>query len=117
MTDKDNILVERFFQTHPLPQPADEAFVQRVVRCLPQRRRRLADRLWGVCCTVAIVVVFVWADGLALLKAGVGNLLGDLVGCLACVRTAPSSPVLFVACLLLLGGFGMYRLIAAGSRL
>ncbi len=111
MTDNDNKLVEQFFQTHQLPLPdVDNAFTQRVMSQLPKQRTYLLNRLWTVACVIAIVVAFVWMHGLTLLKTGIGNMLGDLLGFWACVHTNPSSPILLVACLVLMGGAGVYKL-------
>lgn len=111
MTDNDNKLVEQFFQTHQLPLPdADAAFTQRVMSQLPKQRAYLLNRLWTVACSAAIVVAFVWMHGLTLLKTGIVNMLGDLLGCWACVQTNPSSPILLVACLVLMGAVGVYKL-------
>lgn len=111
MTDNDNKLVEQFFQTHQLPLPdVDNAFTQRVMYQLPKQRAYLLNRLWTVACVVAIVVAFVWMHGLTLLKMGIGNMLGDLLGFWACVHTNPSSPILLVVCLVLMGGAGVYKL-------
>ena len=111
MTDNDNNLVEQFFQTHQLPLPdVDNAFTQRVMYQLPKHRTYLLNRLWTVACVVAIVVAFVWMHGLTLLKTGIGNMLGDLLGFWACVHTNPSWPILLVLCLVLMGGAGVYKL-------
>lgn len=111
MTDNDNKLVEQFFQTHQLPLPdVDNAFTQRVMYQLPKQRTYLLNRLWTVACVVAIVVAFVWMHGLTLLKTGIGNMLGDLLGFWACVHTNSSSPILLVVCLVLMGGAGVYKL-------
>lgn len=111
MTDNDNKLVEQFFQTHQLPLPdVDNAFTQRVMYQLPKQRAYLLNRLWTVACVVAIVVAFVWMHGLTLLKTGIGNMLGDLLGFWACVHTNPSSSILLVVCLVLMGGAGVYKL-------
>lgn len=111
MTDNDNKLVEQFFQTHQLPLPdADAAFTQRVMSQLPKQRAYLLNWLWTVACSAAIVVVFVWMHGLTLLKTGIGNMLGDLLGFWACVHTNSSSPILLVVCLVLMGAAGVYKL-------
>lgn len=67
MTDnKDNMLVRRFFDEHPVNVP-DDGFSRRVMRRLPDRERLYA-RLWTAFSIVAVIASLTINGGFATLK-------------------------------------------------
>lgn len=57
MTDKDNILVERFFSEAPKTELPDNGFSNRVMNSLPSQTEKLA-RTWTIFCTFVSVILF-----------------------------------------------------------
>ena len=77
MTDKDNQLIESFFQHAAEEQIADNGFTRLVINRLPADTAR-QSHLWALFCVVIAAVLFyvsgVWVDVLINIKVFVANL-------------------------------------------
>lgn len=117
MMENDDKLVRSFFSEHPLQMSPDADFTRRVMRRLPQRSATTyrVYRVWTVACLVAVAVVFVWCHGAALVAQAVGNVLGDLEGCLASMRSTSTVATTLGAVALLIGS-GLYFLFCSDGE-
>lgn len=66
MKDDDEKVIEKFFDDNKL-DIADDGFVERVMRKLPDSRLWWVDKVWTLLCMTAIIVWFVVKDGVAML--------------------------------------------------
>ncbi len=119
MNDKDNQLIQSFFDSHrqaPLP---DNGFSERVMRQIPRHRIPqvvVRSRWWtALCCCVAIVA-FVFLGGENIVK-------GDLIRLLSCVGTylfriaaRPGVVALIYLGFLVLVAFGIYDIATTEYR-
>lgn len=79
MTETDEQLLNRFFQSARTRQIADDGFTKRVVGRLPDQAERQSN--WWTCCCVAVgIVLFVVCRGWEPLLADLGSLLRMLIG-------------------------------------
>lgn len=105
MTDKDDVLLRKFF-TEQKQTIADDGFSRKVMRRLPSKAIRYS-RIWSTICIVAILLVFVTCHGFKQIL----NILDALV------RTVPThnifdySPFTIAIIVVVLAGLGLYNLV------
>ena len=119
MNDKDNLLIQSFFESHrqaPLP---DNGFSERVMRCIPQhhipRTVILARRWTALCCCLAIVT-FVLLDGKDIVKDDLVRLLSCVAAYLFRLAAHPSAVALVYLGFLVLAAFGIYDIATTEYR-
>ena len=111
MTDKDNILIEKFFKQAAQQQIEDNGFTERVMKSLPEsEQEEKAHRLsllWTLFCVVVSVVLFFVFGGWEALKASILVALhGVLTSLSVFLTTVPTTEVpLNPVVLLLLAAF------------
>ena len=98
MTDKDNILIEKFFKQAAQQQIEDNGFTERVMKSLPEsEQEEKAHRLsllWTLFCVVVSVVLFFVFGGWEALKASILVALhGVLTSLSVFLTTAPTTEV------------------------
>ncbi len=72
--NKDDLLLEQFFQPAREMQLADDGFTQRVMQRLPDRQMQ-RSRLWTAACVVLSLALFTLVGGWRLLALGVLKML------------------------------------------
>ena len=97
MTDKDNVLIERFFKQAAAQQIEDNGFTERVMMNLPESQVEKAHRLsllWTVFCVVMSVVLFFVFGGWQALKASIMVAVqGVLTSLSVFLTTAPTTEI------------------------
>lgn len=97
MTDKDNVLIERFFKQAAAQQIEDNGFTKRVMESLPESQVEKAHRLsllWTVFCVVMSVVLFFVFGGWQALKASIMVAVqGVLTSLSVFLTTAPTTEI------------------------
>ena len=97
MTDKDNVLIERFFKQAAEQQIEDNGFTKRVMESLPESQVEKAHRLsllWTVFCVVMSVVLFFVFGGWQALKASIMVAVqGVLTSLSVFLTTAPTTEI------------------------
>ena len=97
MTDKDNVLIERFFKQAAEQQIEDNGFTKRVMESLPESQVEKVHRLsllWTVFCVVMSVVLFFIFGGWQALKASIMVAVqGVLTSLSVFLTTAPTTEV------------------------
>ena len=97
MTDKDNVLIERFFKQAAEQQIEDNGFTKRVMESLPESQVEKAHRLsllWTVFCVVMSVVLFFIFGGWQALKASIMVAVqGVLTSLSVFLTTAPTTEI------------------------
>lgn len=107
MTDKDDILINKFFAEQK-QTIEDNGFSHKVMRRLPSKASRYS-RIWSSICIVAALLLFVACHGFKLIV----NAL-DVV-----LRTAPThgifdySPFTIAIVVVVLAGLGIYNMVMA----
>lgn len=80
MTEYEDKRILSFFEEYARKEIADDGFSQRVMRSLPSHdyvyKQRL-NRIWTAMCALAAVVLFVRADGFAVLKGIAADFVVD----------------------------------------
>lgn len=80
MTEYEDKRIVSFFEEYARKEIADDGFSQRVMRSLPSHdyvyKQRL-NRIWMAVCALAAVVLFVRADGFAVLKGIAADFVVD----------------------------------------
>ena len=97
MTDKDNVLIERFFKQAAAQQIEDNGFTKRVMESLPESQVEKVHRLsllWTVFCVVMSVVLFFVFGGWQALKASIMVAVqGVLTSLSVFLTTAPTTEI------------------------
>lgn len=78
LSQEDELLLQQFFAVNTMEVP-DNGFSRRVMRRLPQGARRM-NNLWTAICWLGGLVLFLLFDGVAAVRSGVVNILGNLYG-------------------------------------
>jgi hypothetical protein len=107
MTDKDDILINKFFAEQK-QIINDDGFSRRVMRKLPSKIS-CYSRIWSTVCLLAALLLFVTCHGFKL-----------IINCLDVIlRTTPThsifdcSPLAIAIAIVTLGGVGIYSLVMA----
>ena len=97
MTDKDNVLIERFFKQAAEQQIEDNGFTKRVMESLPESQQEKAHRLsflWTVFCVVlSVVLFFVFGDWETLKAAIMVAFQTVLTSLSVLLTTAPTTEI------------------------
>lgn len=118
LTPADEQLVRAFFKNHSPGVVADEGFSTRVMRELPDARRYRLNRIWTLTCSAAGVAMLCLLNGLSVLKSGILNLFGDIIGTATSISTAGHvSPLLVVCSLAVLATVGLVNLLGTDRQL
>lgn len=118
LTPADEQLVRAFFENHSPGVVADEGFSTRVMRELPDVRQYRLNRIWTLTCSVAGVAMLCLQNGLSVLKSGILNLFGDIIGTATSISTASHvSPLLVVCSLAVLAMVGLVNLLGTDRQL
>lgn len=104
---RDELLVRKFFEENKIEIP-DAGFSRRVMRCLPDRTRRL-NRIWTAICVAVGVVMCVKFDWLSSLSAQVKSLADTVMS----NHVISENPILLLFGLLFVIFLGGYNLIMA----
>lgn len=119
MNDKDNLLIQSFFDSHRQPSIPDNGFSERVMRHIPRHRLSrtvILSRRWTVLCTCVAIVLFVALGGADIMKADVGRLLSGLAAYLLSIAIHPGAVALMYLGFLVLTAFGIYDISTAEYR-
>lgn len=100
MTDnKDELLLKQFFDEHRI-DVSDDDFSRRVMRRLPDRKRRIS-RIWTAVCAAVVLVFLVRNDFLTLCYGMLKGLVCDISTCDAFMQNPllTGFSVLFLLCM------------------
>lgn len=75
----DELLLQQFFAENTAEIP-DNGFSRQVMRRLPERNIRRTNNIWAAACWLGGLVLFLLFDGVATVRNGIINLLGNIYG-------------------------------------
>lgn len=119
MNDKDNLLIQSFFESHrqtPLP---DNGFSERVMRRIPQYhlpQTVVWSRRWTALCCCLAIVTFVLLDGMDIVKGDIVRLFSCIAAYLFRLAAHPSAVALVYLGFLVLAALGIYDIATAEYR-
>jgi TRAP-type C4-dicarboxylate transport system permease small subunit len=107
MTDKDELLIDKFFAEQK-QSVEDDGFSKNVMRKLPSKASRYS-RIWSTICILGALALFVYCHGFKLIMNSIDVML----------RTAPThdffscTPLTAAIAVIVLAGVGIYRLVTS----